>query len=96
MDNIKEKLVELIGDLCGVDPMYFGVDAPAIAKHLADNGVTIQEWIPVENQLPESEGFYLTCRKKEVMVTWYGSGSLWKYIWDHDVDFWLPLPEVPK
>ena len=42
MPDIKEKLVELIGDLYGVDPMYFGVDAPAIAAHLIANGVTIK------------------------------------------------------
>lgn len=101
MDNIKEKLVELIAkakrSMWGKSGLSCELARNMyLAEQLIANGVTIQEWIPVEERLPESEGFYLTCRKKEVMVTWYGSGSLWKYIWDHDVDFWMPLPEVPK
>ena len=45
--DVREKLVELLTEFYGVDPMYHGVDANALADHLISNGVTVQEWIPV-------------------------------------------------
>ena len=42
--DVREKLVELLTEFYGCDPMYYGVDALAIAKHLISNGVTVQEW----------------------------------------------------
>ena len=38
--DVKEKLVELITEFYGCDPMYYDVDALAIAQHLIDNSVT--------------------------------------------------------
>ena len=38
--NAREKLVELLTEFYGSDPMYYGVDALAIAEHLIGNGVT--------------------------------------------------------
>lgn len=41
--DVKEKLVELLTEFYGVDPMYHGVDANALADHLIAHGVTVQE-----------------------------------------------------
>ena len=41
--DVKEKLVELLTEFYGCDPMYYNVDALAIADHLVSNGVTVQE-----------------------------------------------------
>lgn len=41
--DVREKLVELMVEFYGCDPMYFGVDALAIAKELIANGVTVQK-----------------------------------------------------
>ena len=41
--NVREKLVELLTGFYGCDPMYYNVDALAIADHLVNNGVTVQE-----------------------------------------------------
>lgn len=43
MMDIREKLVELLTEFYGCDPMYYDVDALAIADHLIANGVTVQE-----------------------------------------------------
>ena len=51
--DVREKLVELLTEFYGCDPMYYNVDALAIADHLIANGVTVQEWIPVDDRLPE-------------------------------------------
>ena len=37
--DVREKLVELMTEFYGCDPMYYGVDALAIAQHLTANGV---------------------------------------------------------
>ena len=48
--DIREKLVELLDTNCGyVDE----VEAEVLADHLISNGVTVQEWISVEDRLPE-------------------------------------------
>ena len=50
--DVREKLVELLTEFYGCDPMYYDVDALAIADHLVSNGVTVQEWISVKDKLP--------------------------------------------
>ena len=40
MDNTREKLIELITEFYGVDPMYYGVETQPLADHLIANGVT--------------------------------------------------------
>ena len=37
--DVRGKLVELLYEFYGCDPMYYGVDALAIAQHLTANGV---------------------------------------------------------
>ena len=51
--DVREKLVELLTEFYGCDPMYYDVDALAIAQHLIAHGVTVQEWINSEEMLPE-------------------------------------------
>ena len=51
--DVKEKLVELLTEFYGCDPMYYDVDALAIAQHLITHGVTVQEWINSEEMLPQ-------------------------------------------
>ena len=43
MKDVREKLVELLTGFYGCDPMYYDVDALAIADHLVSNRVTVQE-----------------------------------------------------
>ena len=51
--DVREKLVEMLAEFYGVDPMYHGVDANALADHLIAHSVTVQEWINSEEMLPE-------------------------------------------
>ena len=41
--DIREKLAELLTEFYGCDPMYYDVDALAMAQHLIANGVTVRE-----------------------------------------------------
>ena len=76
MKDVREKLVELITEFYGCDPMYYDVDALAIADHLVSNGVTVQEWISVKDRLPENDGSYLVTMnsfggRKYIGVRWF-------------------------
>ena len=51
--DVRGKLVELLTEFYGCDPMYYDVDALAIAQHLITHGVTVQEWINSEKMLPQ-------------------------------------------
>ena len=62
--DVREKLVELLTEFYGCDPMYYGVDALAMAQHLIDNGVTVQKWISVTERLPDETGRYLAVKKR--------------------------------
>ena len=53
--DVREKLVKLIESA-----RYWGRNtSEEIADNLLDNGVTVQEWIPVKDKLPEKDGQYL-------------------------------------
>lgn len=68
-------------------------------------GMTVQQWIPVTERLPENTGRYLTGNirandEKCVFDLWFDCGE-W-YIDENDDEFiykvthWMPLPEPPK
>ena len=48
--NAREKLVELLTEFYGSDPMYYGVDVLAMAQHLIANGVTVQVCKPEDKK----------------------------------------------
>ena len=54
--DVREKLVELLEvDLSGSD----GYEPELIADYLIANGATVQEWISVDDRLPEEDKAYL-------------------------------------
>ena len=103
MMDIREKLVELIIDAKRTDPET-GSFAEYLADHLIANGVTVQEWISVDERLPE-HGDVVLCFMKfggQRLLLWdgvssrwlgYGLGDDWKKT---DVANWMPMPQPPK
>ena len=51
--DVKEKIMELLTEFYGVDPMYHGVDANALADHLIAHGVTVQDKTEISDKLLE-------------------------------------------
>ena len=76
--DVRKKLVELLTEFYGCDPMYYNVDALAIADHLISNGVTVQEWISVKDRLPENGVHVLLCCE----IHRYGGEIAGKYVCD--------------
>ena len=108
MMDVREKLVELLTEFYGCDPMYYNVDALAIADHLIANGVTVQEWISVNDRLPEEnhDGFadavLVTDGFVQHMAYFVGgewrfaeSGEIKEPMW-YRITHWMPLPNPPK
>ena len=80
--DVREKLVELLTDnlpRCGNlpswdNPLQLSCDEQVqrIADHLIMNGVTVQEWIPVTERLPENEVDVLICAQRR----YYKGGTI--------------------
>lgn len=53
--DVREKLVELLDDMQRSGTGYFGsaIENKKIADYLIRHGVTVQEWIPVTERLPD-------------------------------------------
>ena len=68
--DVREKIVELLreapynifGNKLG--NCYFDSCLELIADHLITNGVTVQEWISVDDRLPDETGRYLAVKKR--------------------------------
>ena len=98
--DVREKLVELIGETIELYPS----EREELADGLIANGVTVQEWVSVDDRLPE-HGDVVLCFMKfggQRLLLWdgvsswwlgYGHGDDWKKT---DVAYWMPLPERPK
>ena len=74
--DVREKLVELIAEFYGCDPMYYNVDALAIADYLVSNGVTVQEcgyWVSVIDCA--NAGVYCSVCHKKVYKEDYAWGN---------------------
>ena len=111
--DVREKLVELLKEskLCSkrFDYQYSDSTIAIIADHLIANGVTVQEWIPVTERLPE-EGEYVLCVLKG--FNYGGKIQVCKFVpadkfkdkphFEHFrngfpyVTHWMTLPQPPK
>lgn len=99
---MRDKLIELIngmfdGDCC--------IDVADAADHLIANGVTVQQWIPVSERLPEIYTHVLVHIPWEKPFTavhegwlcphgdWYADGFTRT---PREVTHWMPMPKPPK
>lgn len=101
MDNIREKLVKiLVEPCCGLYP------ASELADYLIEQGVTVQEWIPVTERLPDVSGKYLVTgrsfreRIPQIWICEFINCGLLRG-WSNEarnpiVEAWMPLPTPPK
>ena len=99
--DVREKLVVIIQNSVGGCARHW---AEVIADGLLANGVTVQEWISVEDRLPEKYGSAIVYRKSKLFsmlryspaLGWHFYDSEWGDVTVDDVTHWMPLPQPPK
>lgn len=99
--NVREKLVELIESA-----RYWGSNtSEEIADHLINNGVTVQEWISVDDRLPEAGGYVVCIAKRNPFSRFMPMvARIEKNGWVNpitgqyisEVTHWMPIPQPPK
>ena len=86
--NVREKLVELLDNaIIDSDDNYGFPNTKQVAEHLIANGVTVQEWIPITERLPEIPNgwaenpepvLYMMKNTKNIYAGYYGEGGVWR------------------
>ena len=73
-------------------------NARNIADHLISNGVTVQEWVSVEDRLPEENTTVIVATDNEIVFQCLYSYDGWDLWDDNDVNIthWQPMPQPPK
>ena len=91
--DVREKLVELLRDV-----QYLGGLEEKIADHLIENGITVQEWVSVDDRLPtiydaDDDNCVLAIHKTTNKRYYH-----WRSVADNPFDFtyWTRTPQPQK
>ena len=104
--DVREKLVELVNDVLMYLP-WGEIEkdtAERIVDRIMDHDVTVQEWISVDDELPEAWKQVLIYSRHDFCesAVYIGVPGKWRVTWNHEmleadsVTHWMPLPEMPK
>ena len=93
--DVRENLIEILRK--PIFPHELVDPTEAVADYLLDSGVTVQEWIPVTDRLPDwRDGKVLVFTKygfsiceRTVNNRWRGQHANW-------ITHWAYLPQPPK
>ena len=101
--DVREKLVELINDCRAMEG--YGMDlVERQVDHLIANGVTVQEWISVDDRLPEEKVNYIVhyrhayCDNDDywaIGMCFY-DGEKFRLNPAYKVTHWMPIPQPPN
>ena len=113
--NVREKLVELLKTnacpspfICDQACKYYGYGdcfPDRYADHLISNGVTVQEWISVDDSVPEAGGYVVCIAKRNPFSRFMPMvARIEKNGWVNpiteqyisEVTHWQPMPQPPK
>lgn len=92
MMDVKKKLVELLA------PTSLDFEeATYLADYLVKNGVTVQEWISVDDRLPEpKEKTICINRDGDIMIGIYTEWGWMFPCYFEEPTHWIQLPHPPK
>ena len=99
--DVREKLVELIESAryCGSNT------SEEIADNLLENSITVQEWVSVDDRLPEAGGYVVCIAKRNPFSRFMPMiARIEKNGWVNpiteqyisEVTHWMPIPQPPK
>lgn len=105
--DVREKLVELLKTsacpstfICDPTCKYYGFEdcfPERFADYLIAHGVTVQEWISVDDRLPE-QGEKAICidADGDMMIGKYTEWGWMFPCYFEELTHWMPVPEPPK
>ena len=107
--DVREKLVDLLLQEDGVcepsDCKYCGVKGSCgyyrTADRLIANGVTVQEWIPADDRLPDDNDRVIAFRPNEPEISAYKYCVMWGWsvkasLKHRGITHWMDIPQPPK
>ena len=101
--DVREKLVEILKK--PIFPHELVDPTEAVADYLLDSGVTVQEWISVNDRLPEAGGYVVCIAKRNPFSRFMPMvARIEKNGWVNPiteqyiskVTNWMPIPQPPK
>ena len=101
--DVREKLIEILRK--PIFPHELVDPTESVADYLLDSGVTVQEWISVDDRLPEVGGYVVCIAKRNPFSRFMPMvARIEKNGWVNpiteqyisEVTHWMPLPEPPK
>ena len=94
--DVREKMVELLDIIIQPGQKTLG----DIADYLISNGVTVQEWISVEDELPKEQGYYRVYHKNSKSISdrfyYKDCPDLFVNVMDDPITYWKPIEQPPK
>ena len=111
--DVREKLVELLSEIIDGGFKWHNycyesgeqLNNDEIASYLIAHGVTVQEWIPVNDRLPEVGGYVVCIAKRNPFSRFMPMvARIKKNGWVNpiteqyisEVTHWMPIPQPPK
>ena len=98
--DVREKLVEIIQNSVGGCARHW---AEVIADGLIAHGVTVQEWVSVDDRLPENiaNRVLVVCERSNGVFYAHYEKPFWINLetdkpFISTVTHWMPIPEPPK
>ena len=101
--DVREKLIEILRK--PIFPHELVDPTEAVADYLLDSGVTVQEWISVDDELPEVGGYVVCIAKRNPFSRFMPMvARIEKNGWVNpiteqyisEVTHWMPMPNPPK
>ena len=99
--DVREKLIEILRK--PIFPHELVDPTEAVADYLLDNGVTVQEWISVDDRLPEHGDVVVvwhTYMEHPFVCQWDERSDCWidnKWTFGRNtITHWCYLPQPPK
>lgn len=99
MRIIRKKIIDLLDEFPVQMEWH---DNAELANFLLSHGVTVQQWIPVSERLPEwgAKVLIYTTFKDVMVAQWDGTNRIWVgdfcFYAERFITHWMPLPPAPE
>ena len=97
--DVRKNMIELLQDENNPVWRWFPNNAAMmqLADYLIQNGVTVQEWISVDDRLPESFESVLVFRDGKITIDHHEENGWFAYDFNGKrATHWMPIPKTPK